>query len=88
MQWNKDPQAILDYSIEWSTWLVTGETISTSTWTVPAGLTKVSDSKTTTATTVWLSGGTVGTAYTVTCHIKTSVNREDDRSFIIVVEER
>lgn len=60
----KDPEAILDYSIDWSTFL-DGDTISTAVWVVsadesPADLVKDSSSNTSTVATVWLSGGTLG----------------------------
>ena len=66
----KDPNAILDYSIPWATWLGT-DTIVTSTWIVPTGITKVTDTKTTTTTTIWLSGGTVGAEYALVNRITT-----------------
>ncbi len=86
----KDPQAVLDYTIDWAAknWLATGETIQTSTWTVATGLTKDSDTKTSTTATVWLSGGTAGQTYAVTNHIVTDQGREDDRTFYVVVQER
>jgi hypothetical protein len=83
----KDPNAVLDYTIDWSTWLE-GDTISTSDWTVPTGLTEASDSNTTTTATVWLSGGTAGQEYTVTNRIVTAGGRTEDRSIYIRVEER
>jgi len=83
----KDPQAILDYQINWASWLG-ADTISTSTWTVPAGITKVSDSNTTTTTTIWLSGGTVDTDYDIVNHIKTVGTREDDRTIHIQVRQK
>ena len=78
----KDPDAVLDYEIDWSDWLVT-DTISASTWTADTGLTVDSDSFTDTATTVWLSGGVVGTSYEVVNHIATASGREDDRTIVI-----
>jgi hypothetical protein len=87
MTFLKDPGGNLDYAVDWTAWLG-NDTIDTSTWTVPTGLTKVSDSKTTKIATVWLSGGTVGQEYTVTNHIKTAAGREDERSFTITIVER
>jgi len=84
----KDPEAVLDYGFDWSDWLADGETISTSSWTVENGITKDSDSKTTTVTTIWLSGGSAGTTYTLTNHIVSSAGREDDRSFAVQVQDR
>jgi len=83
----KDPDAVLDYQVDWSDWLDT-DTISTSTWTVPTGITKDSDTNTTTAATIWLSGGTAGTSYNIVNHIVTAAGREDDRTIIIKVRER
>lgn len=87
MLYSKDPDAVLDYEVSWASWLATGETISTSTFAVPVGITKDSESNTTTAATVWLSGGTVGQSYTITNHIVTSQGREDDRSMQIQIRE-
>jgi len=83
----KDPQAVLDYAIDWSDWLGS-DTISTSAWTVPAGITKDSDSNTTTTTTIWLSGGTADTDYELINHIVTAGGREDDRTITIRVRQR
>lgn len=96
----KDPDAVLDYYWDWAAttnnssdngdWLESGETISTYTVTADTGLTKDSDEKTNSDTTIkaWFSGGTVGTEYDVVCHIVTSAGREDDRTITIRVEER
>jgi hypothetical protein len=85
--YTKDPDATLDYVLDWSTWL-SSDTIGTATWTVPAGLTKASQSFTTTTATVWLSGGTVGENHFVTCRVTTAAARTDDRSILIRVEDR
>lgn len=87
MTFAKDPNAVLDYSVDWSRWLA-GDEISTSEWIVPAGLTKITDTMTTTKTTVWLSGGTADQSYTVTNRIVTTGGRTEDRSFVVKVEER
>lgn len=83
----KDPAATLDFGWLWAPWLA-GDTIVTSTWTVPADLTKVSESNTTTTATVWISGGTVGQVYTLVNHITTAAARQDERSMQIVVRDR
>ena len=85
----KDPDAVLDYKVDWSTWLAEiSDTIATSSWDVPTGLTEDSDENNETEAVVWLSGGTAGQTYTVTNHIVTAGGREDDRSFQIVVKDR
>lgn len=87
-RYTKDPDAVLDYQVDWSSWLESGETISTSTWVVPTGITEDSSSNTSTDATIWLSGGTVEETYTVTNRVTTSLGRTDDRSFVISVQER
>jgi len=84
----KDPDAVLDYGANWSSWLKDGDTIATSEWTLPSGIAKVSDSKTATTTTIWLSGGTVGAAYRLVNHIVTSAGRKEDRTITVVMRER
>lgn len=86
-EYTKDPGAALDYGIDWDDWLGT-DTIASSSWTVPTGLTQDSDSHDTTGTTVWLSGGTVGQFYLVTNHITTAGGRADERTIRIVVVDR
>jgi hypothetical protein len=84
----KDPGATLDYVVNWTDWLAAGETISTSTFTVSSGITKDSETNTTTKGTVWLSGGTAGTTYTATNRITTNQSRTDERTIEIRVEQR
>ena len=87
----KDPSDKLDYTVDWASWLASGETISTATWTVGTGLTKSTspvESKTGTAATVWLEGGTAGQRYDVACKIVTNQNRTVERTFTLQVEDR
>lgn len=86
-QFLKNPNAKLDYTIDWSRYLGP-DTISAAEWTVPVGLTKVSDSKTDTTTTVWLSSGIAGVDYQVMCKITTIGGRIDERTILILVRER
>lgn len=83
----KDPDAVLDYQIDWSAWL-DSDTITTSEWIVPDGIVKDSDSHTDTAATIWLSGGTLNTTYLVTNRITTAAGRTDDRTIRITVRDR
>ena len=85
---DKDPNAVLDYQWDWSTWLATGETITDAVITMPTGLTKDSQVDADTTVTAWISGGTAGTGYQVLCHIETSEGREDDRSIYLRCKER
>lgn len=83
----KDPNSVLDYQFDWVGWL-SGDTIATSTWTVPAGLTLDSSTNTTTTTTAWLSGGTSNTTYLVTNRITTAGGRTEIRSMNLTVRNK
>ncbi len=83
----KDPNAVLDYVINWATWLG-ADTISSTSWAVPAGITKGTTSNTTTTTTIWLSGGTAGNSYVLVNRIVTAGGRTDDRSLLLIVQEK
>ncbi len=87
----KDPDAVEDWTHDWSSQLGTGETIVSSTWAVlPSGELAVdSDSKTTTTTTAVLSGGVAGKAYRVTNSIVTTANQNpQDRAITFRIGER
>ena len=84
---DKSPVAVLDYPIDWALleWLEPGETIVSQTVTADPGITVNAvnplPSGAATLIQIWLSGGAVGTTYTVTCQITTSAGRTDERSF-------
>ena len=89
----KAPGEKLDYGFDWQggapgPWLDTGDTISESTWTVPTGITEVASSKTTTTTTIRLSGGTAGETYEIENKITTSSGEMAERTFLVIVEDR
>lgn len=98
----KDSDAVLDYKFDYksftngrgfSDWLESGETINTFTITSASGITVDSSSKQDTNTSVIaiLSGGTVGTSYTIACKIVTvggTVVRTDERTITISVVSR
>ena len=81
---DKDPQAVLDYTINWTAWL-DSDTISAVAWSADSGITVDSSSFTDTSATVWLSEGVLGSEYVVTCHVTTAGGREDDRSFKVII---
>lgn len=86
----KDPDAVLDYQVDWSSWLAEGETLSDHTITADDGITvdssNITDSNTT--VTAWLSGGTAGRKYKVVYRITTTEGRTDDRTISLVVRNR
>lgn len=88
-EFTKCADDILDYSIDWSTWLNDSDTVSAATWTVtaPSGDSDpvVVDSNTLSSNkaTAVLSGGTSGEYYKVKCHITTTAGLEADGFLII-----
>lgn len=88
----KDPDAKLPWTVDWSDWLAEeGDTGASATWIVPAGLVQESSpapSLVNGKATVWLSGGTDGADYSVTCRLTTTAGRIDDRTLRISVRQR
>lgn len=86
-RFTKDPDAVLDYRWDWSDWL-DEDTISSSDWVLPDGIVEDSSTHTGTTTTIFLSGGTVGTTYSVINRITTAAGRIDDRTAKFKVREK
>ena len=84
----KDPDSIIDYGVDWSAWLGSGETIITSAWPETGGLVNEIESFTLTRSSIFVSGGTVGASYTLTNRITTNFGRTEDRSMIINCQEK
>ena len=85
---SKDPDAVLDYSFDWSDWLGVAETISSHLIDADTGIVVDSDSEATGVVSVWLSGGSVGETYGVRCEIETNESRTDERTMFIKVKQR
>lgn len=83
----KDPDEVLDYVRDWTA-LLDGDTIATSTWVVPTGITKNSDTHTATAATIWLSGGTLDTNYDVVNRITTTGGRTFDTTLLFMIRTK
>lgn len=87
--YKKDPNAVLDYTFDWSAWLLPlSDTIASVTWIVTSGLTTSLPSNTTTTATVFVSGGVVNSTEKLTCRITTASGRVDDRSVDLKITER
>lgn len=83
----KDPQAKLDYSIDWTSFLETSENIASSQWFNPAGITVETTGHTNKVATIWLSGGALGQSYELVNRITTnnSPARIDERTIIVSI---
>lgn len=83
----KDPDAVKDYKFDCSLWL-DSDTIASHSVTVPAGITLDSSANDSTSVTAWLSGGTAGSSYRITCRVVTAGGRTDDVTVTIMVLEQ
>lgn len=88
----KDPQATLDYSVDWGTEYLSGDALAESGWSVSPseddGLTIVGSRFDLLIATVQVSGGIAGRLYRLTNHVVTVDGREDSRSIMLRVEKR
>lgn len=93
---DKDPEAVLIYTFDWSNWLASGESITSSNWTIDA-ITGDTDALTVDSSIVHnngkqciitLSGGTAGNIYTVRNTIVTDDSETERKFFRIVCKQR
>lgn len=84
---NKDPDEVLDYQIDWTDRLAS-DTILSSSWTVPAGITKDSDTFGSTSVIIWLSDGAAGETYSITNRIVTAGGRTMDQSVRLRIKDK
>lgn len=90
----KDPTAELTYTVDWSSWLPSGQTITTSSWTLEtisgdaSPLVNEAQVNTTTTATISISGGTTGKIYKVYNSITTGSGLIERRYFRISVKLR
>jgi hypothetical protein len=84
-----DPQAMKDFTLDWSAFLAAGESIASSIWQVGPGLSTSAPSDNGSAATVWLTPDP-DTEEVAVCWVRnritTSAGRADRRSFRIVVK--
>lgn len=86
----KDPNEEKRYRINWAKQLTAlgSDTITgTPTWIYQSGITGGSESNDDTTTTTFLSGGTHGTDYTITCRIDTAGGERLEASIVIPVRD-
>ena len=84
----KDPDAVLDYSLNLTSWLV-GETITAITIVKAAGVTVDSSSIVSgNRIVLWVSGGYANSPDSVTVRFTTSAGRTDDRTMFFTIKHR
>jgi hypothetical protein len=82
----KDPDATIKLTFHWAAQLA-GETISTSDFVLPDGLTEGTNSGTGSIRATLVSGGSLDTKYRVTNRITTSGGRTLDQTKVVLVRE-
>lgn len=86
-EWSKDPDEVLDYAIDWKARLA-GDTIASSTWTVPDGLTQDQASFSGSRAIIWLSGGTLDQTYSILNRIMTVGGRTMDQTITLAIRSK
>jgi len=81
-----DPDAVVDYVIDWTKWL-NGDNIATSLWAL-ANATESSASNTTKTATVFISAAVAGKVVTMRNRITTTGGRTEDRTLRAKVREK
>ena len=87
----KDPASVLDFSVDWSDWAKTGETISTSVFAVEGtagNLTLTNQTILSNVTSVTISDGYEGNTYVIKNTITTNASNTDVRRFKLKIEKR
>lgn len=90
----KDPYAVLDYTLDWTNWMPSGDTISSISITAEtisgdsAPLTIDSTTNNNYLATANISGGTAGNIYNVEYKIDTTNGLKDSRNIRIKILER
>ena len=88
----KDPNAVLDYSIDWGSEYLGEDLIAESEWSVipneSDGVFVIGSDFDATITTVSAAGGNAGQIYKLVNHIVLESGRIDDRSIVLRVEKR
>jgi hypothetical protein len=83
----KSPSERVTFSVNWAAYL-SSDTITSSVWIVPTGITQVSVSNTSTQANIMLQGGTLGKIYRLLNRITTSSNEIVDQSVDIEIIEK
>lgn len=83
----KIPTSPKEFTIDWTSWLPTGVTISTATHTLESGLTEDSKSNSTVLANIVISGGVAGTVYECTSEIEASNGRPYEQTWFLTVQK-
>jgi len=88
----KDPEAVLDYSVDWGAEYLAGDLLADSAWSVepdePGGVTVQASDFDATTTSVTAAGGVAGHVYRLINAVEMQSGRADMRSIVLRLEPR
>jgi hypothetical protein len=88
----KDPDAVLDYSVDWGAEYLGGDLLAESNWSVEpeeaGGVTIAGSNFDATTSVVKAAGGAPGSVYRLVNEVVTASGRVDSRSIVLRVEKR
>ena len=87
MKFTKQPADVLDYDIDLTDWMSSGDSVQNTTASAESGLTVSVSNANTTTPKVWCSSGTDGTTYKVTVTVTTTDGRTKEIDFKISVRD-
>jgi hypothetical protein len=102
LKWpSKDPDEVLDYSVDWSRFLAAQETIGSVDWFIDVdgvktawasgamqdGIQHISSTNTDSVATIYLGSGTPNKTYKITCRIQTSASIITERVVRIKIRD-
>lgn len=83
----KDPDEVRQFTIGWTNDLVSGDTISSSSFAADSGITVDSETNTTLTASVTLSGGTAGEVYNIVNTVITAGGETLEKTIQIEIRE-
>lgn len=88
----KDPQSEVDFSLDWTDWLTSGELITGALWSIaPSDLaspTLGAAQSVGAVQSIFVSGGEAGSRYRLACQVETDAGRTADRSLTLRIMEQ
>jgi hypothetical protein len=88
----KDPQSEVDFSLDWTDWITSGEVITSALWSIdPSDVsapTLGASQSSGSVQSVYVSGGVPGSRYRLSCQIQTDAGRTADRSLTLRIMEQ
>lgn len=88
LQTLKDPDSKLPYSIDWTDWLESGDSIVSASWSASSGLTLESQYIDGAVTTAVVSGGQIGSREWIRCRVTSQRGYVDDQTIYLLIADK